>query len=67
MSGAKVPQIGTSRVNGSTTIRKHARKPPFADRLALWMSHSRVVDSLWIGTMGSEPELDLRRIEEALF
>lgn len=43
-----------------------ADRPDLADRLALRFSTSRYVDGLWIGTLGSEPEPILRRLEEAL-
>jgi hypothetical protein len=43
-----------------------ADRPDLADRLALRFSTSRYVDGLWIGTLESEPEPILRRIEEAL-
>ena len=50
---------------------KHAQasradRPDLADRVALRFSTSRYVDGLWIGTLESEPEPILRRIEEAL-
>lgn len=54
-------------MNGSTTIRKQSRKPSLADRLALWMSHSRIIDGLWIGVWAeSEWQLNLSRVEDAL-
>jgi hypothetical protein len=61
-----MPKSDMQQANGSTATRTPPRKPPLADRLALWMSHSSKVDGLWIGTMESEAQVGLRRVEEAL-
>lgn len=37
-----------------------------ANRLMLWLSRSRNVDGLWVGSMEGEPWLGLRRVEDAL-
>jgi hypothetical protein len=41
-------------------------KPALVDRLELWLSTSRKVDGLWVGTMESKPWPGLRRVEDAL-
>jgi hypothetical protein len=41
-------------------------KTTIADRLALWLSTSRYIDGLWVGSIASERELGLRRVEDAL-
>ena len=41
-------------------------KPSAADRLAIWLSTSRNVDGLWVGTMESQPQAGLRRVGDAL-
>jgi len=38
----------------------------FVGRLLLWGSRGRVIDGLWIGSMESEPEFSLGRVEDAL-
>ncbi|MET3844324.1 hypothetical protein [Bradyrhizobium sp. OAE829] len=43
-----------------------ARKPAVIDRLDLWLSTSRSIDGLWVGTMESEPWPGLIRVEDAL-
>jgi hypothetical protein len=48
---------------GETT---RAHRPSLVDRLSLRFSTARYLDGLWIGTLESEPEPILRRIEEAL-
>ncbi len=40
--------------------------PALVDRLELWLSTSRKVDGLWVGTMESKPWPGLRRVEDAL-
>lgn len=47
-------------------VRTPVPKPTAAGRLALWLSTSRTVDGLWVGTRESEPHPSLRRVEEAL-
>jgi hypothetical protein len=50
-------------------VREKPRKtrPPFRERMMLRLSDSRRVDGLWIGVgKAKEPELALRRVEEAL-
>lgn len=66
IEGARLFQSETPRVNRPITKRKQPRKPPLADRLALWMSRSRVIDGLWVGTMESEAQVGLRRVRDAL-
>ena len=46
--------------------RKAETKPGAIDRLGLWLSTSRVIDGLWVGTMESKPHPGLRRVEDAL-
>jgi hypothetical protein len=41
-------------------------KPSALDRLAIWLSTSRNIDGLWVGTFESEPQLGLRRVGDAL-
>ncbi|WP_143198721.1 hypothetical protein [Bradyrhizobium sp. AS23.2] len=44
-----------------------AKRPSLADKFALWLSKSRTIDGLWIGSARSDnPELDLQRVEAAL-
>lgn len=51
----------------ATTHRAKPRsRPSFADQLAIRLSHTRTIDGLWIGAFGSDAELLLHRIEEAL-
>jgi hypothetical protein len=45
---------------------KAAAKLSIADRLMLWLSRSRDVDGLWVGSMESKPWPGLRRVEDAL-
>src|SRR5689334_16546942 len=40
-------------------------RPSLADKFALWLSKSRVIDGLWIGSAQSEPEPALQRVEAA--
>src|SRR6266566_5990465 len=47
-------------------LHKPAPKPTVIDRLALWMSTSRTVDGLWVGSTESKPQPCLRRVEDAL-
>jgi hypothetical protein len=46
--------------------RKRDRKLSLVERVDIWMSKSRVVDGLWIGTWEAEPHPALRRVEQAL-
>ncbi len=41
-------------------------KPSALDRLAIWLSTSRNIDGLWVGTFESKPQLGLRRVGDAL-
>jgi len=41
-------------------------RPSLADKFALWLSKSRMVDGLWIGSAQSDPEPSLQRVEAAL-
>ncbi len=41
-------------------------KPIVATRLMLWLSRSRNVDGLWVGSLESKPWPGLRRVEDAL-
>lgn len=46
---------------------KHGKqRPSLFNRFSLWMSASKRVDGLWIGTLATEPEAVLRRVEDAL-
>jgi hypothetical protein len=47
-------------------VRKPDRKPTVIDRLLVWLSTSRTVDGLWVGSMESKPQPGLRRVEDAL-
>ena len=40
-------------------------RPAAIDRLDLWLSTSRSIDGLWVGTMESEPWPGLIRVEDA--
>jgi hypothetical protein len=53
-------------LRGTAFARKPDRRLPVLDRLLFWLSTSRKVDGLWVGTMESEPEPGLRRVEDAL-
>lgn len=41
-------------------------KPSLVDRVALWLSKSRMIDGLWVGSSRSDSELALQRVEAAL-
>src|ERR1700742_2014617 len=43
-----------------------ATRPSQADKFALWLSKSRVIDGLWIGSSEWDSELALQRVEAAL-
>jgi hypothetical protein len=47
-------------------VRKPDRKPRLVDKIELWLSRSRDVDGLWVGSMEDEPYQGLRRVEDAL-
>jgi hypothetical protein len=48
-------------------VRKPDRKPSLVERIELWLSRSREVDGLWVGTTReAEPHPALRRVEDAL-
>jgi hypothetical protein len=51
---------------GLVLVRKQGRKLLLVDRLELWLSTSRKVDGLWIGTREDKPWPGLSRVEEAL-
>jgi hypothetical protein len=53
-------------LRGDSLRRKPDRKPFFVDRMALWLSTSRMVDGLWVGTTEGKPRPGLRRVEDAL-
>jgi hypothetical protein len=40
--------------------------PSLADKVALWLSTSRMTDGLWIGSSHGDPETALQRVEAAL-
>ena len=43
------------------------KRPPLVERVELWLSKSRVIDGLWIGSAQSDdPERALQRVEAAL-
>ena len=46
--------------------RRQDRRLPVLDRLLFWLSTSRKIDGLWVGTRESKPEPGLRRVEDAL-
>jgi hypothetical protein len=56
----------SGRPRGLIAVRKPDRKPTRVDRIYLWLSTSREVDGLWVGTMESKPPRALGRVEEAL-
>jgi hypothetical protein len=58
---------GTSRHPSMKPV-KTARRPTLTDRIGLWLSISRRIDGLWIGTTqsGDKAEAALRRVEAAL-
>ena len=53
-------------LRGVAFTRKLDRGLPVLDRLAFWLSTSRKVDGLWIGTTESKSQAGLRRVEDAL-
>ncbi|MDH2357807.1 hypothetical protein QCM77_45455 [Bradyrhizobium sp. SSUT18] len=55
---------GNSR--GVPLAKKSHRKVPAIDRFALWVSTSRTVDGLWVGSTERKPQPGLRRVEDAL-
>jgi hypothetical protein len=56
----------SERPRGLIVVRKPDRKPARIDRIGLWLSISREIDGLWVGTMESKPLPALCRVEEAL-
>lgn len=46
--------------------KKPSSRPLVVDKLALWLSTSRYIDGLWVGTWESAPQPGLRRVEDAL-
>ncbi|MDF0582216.1 hypothetical protein [Bradyrhizobium yuanmingense] len=50
----------------ATIYRGSSVKPPLVDRIQLWLSTSRMVDGIWIGTLSDDPERALQRVEAAL-
>jgi hypothetical protein len=54
------------RSRGLVVVRKPDRKLSLVERFDLWVSTSRVVDGLWVGTWEAEPHPAFRRVEEAL-
>jgi hypothetical protein len=42
------------------------RPPSLADKFALWLSKGRVIDGLWVGSLRSDSEPALQRVEAAL-
>jgi hypothetical protein len=53
-------------LRGLVVVKKPDRKPILADRIGLWLSTSRKLDGLWIGTREDKPEPGLGRVEDAL-
>jgi hypothetical protein len=53
-------------LRAASPIKHSAQKATVVDRMALWLSTSRKVDGLWVGSMESKPQPGLRRVEEAL-
>ena len=54
------------RSRGLVEVRKPDRKLSLVDRIEFWLSKSREIDGLWVGTWEAEPHPALRRVEEAL-
>ena len=67
VKGWRLQHLETQRnARGVAFARKPDRKPAAVDRLNFWLSTSRQVDGLWVGTTESKPQPGLRRVEEAL-
>ncbi|UWU94133.1 hypothetical protein [Bradyrhizobium sp. CB1015] len=50
----------------ATISRGSSVQPSLVDRIQLWLSKSRMIDGLWIGTLSDDPERALQRVEAAL-
>jgi hypothetical protein len=46
--------------------KKRPARPSVVDKISLWLSTSRNIDGLWVGTLESAPHPGLRRVEDAL-
>jgi hypothetical protein len=67
VKGWRLQHLETQRnARGVAFARKPDRKPAAVDRLNFWLSTSRKVDGLWLGTTESKPQPGLRRVEDAL-
>jgi hypothetical protein len=53
-------------LRGVSFAKKLDRKATIVDRIFLWLSTSREVDGLWVGSMECKPQPGLRRVEDAL-
>lgn len=53
-------------LRGLSFAKKSDRKAAVVDRIALWLSASREVDGLWVGSTEYKPQPGLRRVEEGL-
>lgn len=54
------------RSRGLVEVRKPDRKLSLVDRIEFWLSKSREIDGLWVGTWEAEPHPAFRRVEDAL-
>jgi hypothetical protein len=53
-------------LRGLPFAKKSDRKATVADKVGLWLSTSREVDGLWVGSIECKPQPGLRRVEDAL-
>jgi hypothetical protein len=62
-------RVASKRRNAANPNR-HGTKPSAKDKFELWLSTSRTIDGLWVGSCArdrkNEREITLRRVEEAL-
>jgi hypothetical protein len=64
----RLQRLETRRnLRGVSSAKKSDRKAAVIDRVGLWLSTSREVDGLWVGSFESrESSPGLRRVEDAL-
>jgi hypothetical protein len=62
-----LPHLKARRnLRGLSLVNKPGQKATIVDRICLWLSTSRGVDGLWVGSMECKPQPGLRRVEDAL-
>jgi hypothetical protein len=67
MGSWRLERLETERnLRRASFAKKPDRKATVADRISLWLSTSRDVDGLWVGSIEFKPAPGLRRVEDAL-